>query len=97
MLAVAGFVGNSFEPLLGVLGDTAWRRRLMLTGGGFFAVSLALAAGATGFLPLLVAFALGNPATTPFVSFAQAWLIDLEPESPLRALDHFSRDCAPLP
>jgi FSR family fosmidomycin resistance protein-like MFS transporter len=79
VLAVPGFVGNVLEPLLGVLGDTPRRRGLLLAGGVAFSLSTALTAVATGFGPLLLALAVGNPATTAFVSFAQAWLIDLNP------------------
>jgi MFS transporter, FSR family, fosmidomycin resistance protein len=79
LLAVPGLVGNALDPLLGVLGDTPRRRRLLLAGGIAFSLSAALTAAATGFWPLLVALVVGNPATTAFVSFAQAWLIDLGP------------------
>jgi MFS transporter, FSR family, fosmidomycin resistance protein len=80
VLAVPGFVGNALEPFLGVLGDTRWRRSLLLAGGVVFALSAALTATAGGFWTLLIALAIGNPATTAFVSLAQASLMDLEPE-----------------
>ena len=73
-----GFVGNALEPFLGVLGDTRHRRALLLAGGAVFAASAALTAVATDFWTLLIALAIGNPATTAFVSFAQASLMDLD-------------------
>jgi FSR family fosmidomycin resistance protein-like MFS transporter len=79
VLAIPGLVGNALEPVLGVLADTPLRRRLLLAGGVAFSLSAALTSAATGFWPLLVAFAVGNPASTAFVSFAQAWLMDLDP------------------
>ena len=74
-------VGNVLEPFLGVAGDTPRRRALFLAGGYGFAASAALAALATGLWPLLLAFVLAYPAGTAFVSFAQASLMDLEPEA----------------
>jgi len=79
VLAVPGFVGSALEPLLGVAGDTAHRRGLLLVGGVLFALSAALTAVAWNPWSLLVALAVGNPASTAFVSFAQASLMDLEP------------------
>jgi FSR family fosmidomycin resistance protein-like MFS transporter len=68
------------EPVFGVLGDSKWRRTVVAGGGVTMAASLALVAGAPGFLALLVAFAVLFPATGAFVSLSQATLMDLEPE-----------------
>ena len=58
-----------------------WRRRaLVLAGGGLFAAGLALAAGASSWWLLLVAFAVLYPASGAFVSLSQATLMDLEPQ-----------------
>jgi FSR family fosmidomycin resistance protein-like MFS transporter len=57
-----------------------WRRRaLVLAGGAGFALALALAAGASSFWVLLVAFSVLYPASGAFVSLSQASLMDLEP------------------
>ncbi len=80
MLAVPGFVGNALQPYLGVLADTRWRRSLLRAGGLAFALSAALTAASTGFAPLLFALLVGNPASTAFVSFSQASLMDCAPQ-----------------
>jgi FSR family fosmidomycin resistance protein-like MFS transporter len=79
VLAVPGLIGSALDPLIGVAGDTARRRALMLAGGLGFALSAALSAASVGFWTLLVALVIGNPATGAFVSLAQATLMDLEP------------------
>jgi FSR family fosmidomycin resistance protein-like MFS transporter len=79
VLAIPGFVGSALDPLVGVIGDTARRRALMLAGGLGFALSAAVTSASMGFWTLLVALVLGNPASGAFVSLAQATLMDLEP------------------
>jgi MFS transporter, FSR family, fosmidomycin resistance protein len=79
MLAVPGFVGSALDPIVGAVGDTPRRRRLLLAGGLAFMLSAGMAAAAVGFWTLLVALVIGNPATGAFVSLAQATLMDLEP------------------
>jgi FSR family fosmidomycin resistance protein-like MFS transporter len=79
VLAVPGFVGSALDPLIGVVGDTAGRRALMLAGGLAFALSAALTSVSMGFWTLLAALVIGNPATGAFVSLAQATLMDLNP------------------
>jgi MFS transporter, FSR family, fosmidomycin resistance protein len=80
VLAIPGFVGSAIDPLVGVAGDTARRRSVMLLGGLAFAFSAALTSVAVGFWTLLVALVIGNPATGAFVSLAQAMLMDRDPE-----------------
>jgi FSR family fosmidomycin resistance protein-like MFS transporter len=80
VLAIPGFIGSALDPLIGVVGDTARRRALMLAGGLGFAFSAALTSAAVGFWTLLVALVIGNPATGAFVSLAQATLMDRDPE-----------------
>ncbi|MBA2475694.1 MAG: MFS transporter [Actinobacteria bacterium] len=79
--AVPGLIGSALEPIIGLAGDGRNRRRLLVAGGVVFSLSVALTAGATGLALLIVALALGNPATTAFVSLAQASLMDLEPRA----------------
>jgi MFS transporter, FSR family, fosmidomycin resistance protein len=52
---------------------------VLVAGGVAFAVSVALTALAGGFWVLLLALAVGNPATGAFVSLAQATLMDADP------------------
>src|SRR5918998_496769 len=67
------------EPVFGVLGDSRWRRVVVLGGGVAMGAALALLAGATTFFALLIAFAALYPATGAFVSLSQATLMDREP------------------
>jgi MFS transporter, FSR family, fosmidomycin resistance protein len=78
-LAIPGFIGCAFDPLIGLLGDTPRRRALLVLGGIGFALSTVLSSVAVGFMTLLAALAIGNPATGAFVSLSQATLMDLEP------------------
>ena len=52
---------------------------LIVLGGVAFALSAALTSAALGFWTLLASLLLGNPASSAFVSLAQASLMDLEP------------------
>ena len=40
LLSLPEIVSNVIEPVLGVLGDTSWRRRLILGGGVLFCAGL---------------------------------------------------------
>ena len=79
LLSVPFYSSALLEPVFGVLGDSRWRRAVVVAGGAATALSLGLVAGASGFVLLLVAFALLFPATGAFVSLTQATLMDLEP------------------
>jgi FSR family fosmidomycin resistance protein-like MFS transporter len=80
LLAVPGLVGSALDPLVGALGDTRLRRRLIVAGGAVFAGAWALVAGAPAFWALLVALVVANPASGAFVSLAQATLMDIAPD-----------------
>jgi MFS transporter, FSR family, fosmidomycin resistance protein len=80
LLSVPSVVSLVVEPVLGIVAVT-WRRRVLVLGGGTcFAGALLLAAGASSFWVLLVAFSLLYPASGAFVSLSQASLMDLEPD-----------------
>ena len=79
LLSVPMYASAALEPVFGVLGDSRWRRTLVVGGGVVMAGSLALAAGASGFFVLLLAFALLYPADGAFVSLSQAALMDHAP------------------
>jgi len=68
------------EPALGILGDTRWRRTVVLTGGVVFAITLAGVAGAWCFAVMLSALLLHYPASGGFVNLVQAELMDLAPD-----------------
>jgi MFS transporter, FSR family, fosmidomycin resistance protein len=77
---VPSYSSALLEPVFGVLGDSRWRRTVVIGGGIGTATALTLVAGAPGFVVLLVAFALLFPSTGAFASLSQATLMDLEPE-----------------
>ncbi|MBM3180550.1 MAG: MFS transporter [Chloroflexi bacterium] len=79
-LSLPGFLSNFIEPFLFTLGD-AWKRRaVILAGGIFFTISLALTGISYSFLFLLSSFILFHPSSGAFVSLSQASLMDLQPE-----------------
>jgi MFS transporter, FSR family, fosmidomycin resistance protein len=78
-LALPGMVSIFIEPVVGVLGDGARRRILVLGGGVVFCAALGLYASAPSFGFLLLAAVLFAPASGAFVSLSQATLMDLEP------------------
>jgi FSR family fosmidomycin resistance protein-like MFS transporter len=80
VLALPGLLGSALDPLVGAVGDTARRRALLLGGGILFALATAASGLAVGFWTMLLALAVGNPATGAFVSLSQATLMDLEPK-----------------
>ncbi|MBI3151722.1 MAG: MFS transporter [Chloroflexi bacterium] len=79
-LSLPGFLANFIEPFLFTLAD-AWKRRaVILAGGIFFTLSLALTGISYSFLFLLSSFILFHPSSGAFVSISQASLMDLQPE-----------------
>lgn len=79
-LSLPGFLGNFIEPFLFTLADSWKRRAVILTGGIFFTLSLALTGISYSFFFLLSAFIIFHPSSGAFVSLSQASLMDLEPE-----------------
>jgi FSR family fosmidomycin resistance protein-like MFS transporter len=79
LFSLPGLVANFIEPFMFILGDVWKRRVILLAGGVFFALSLALASLSGSFLVLLISFIIFFPASGMFVSLSQASLMDLEP------------------
>ena len=80
LLSVPGILSAIIEPFLGILGDV-WKRRLLILGGGvFFALACLLTGLSTGFVILLFALCIFNPASGAFVSLSQAALMDTDPK-----------------
>lgn len=79
-LSLPGFLANFIEPFLFTLGDTRKRRAVILAGGIFFILSLALTGISYSFLFLLSSYILFHPSSGAFVSLSQASLMDLQPE-----------------
>lgn len=80
LLSVPNLIASFIEPFIGIFGDTAQRKRLMLMGGLFFVLALIISALSNSFLILLMAFIIFYPASGAFVNLAQAYLMDYEPQ-----------------
>ncbi len=77
-LTLPSLIANLVEPFLAILGD-AWRRRVIVIGGGLvFTLALALTAASQTPALLMLAFILLYPASGAFVSLSQATLMDLD-------------------
>ena len=79
LLTIPGWTATFIELVIGVLGDSPWRRALIRGGGLVFFAALALAAFGTSFAGLMVAFILFYPASGAFVNLSQAALMDHAP------------------
>jgi len=90
LLGAAAVTAGVIEPLIMLLGDTRWRRALILGGGLAVAATFGAVAIAQGFPLMLVAFALGSPASGAFVILSQATLMDLNPGRQPQAMARWS-------
>ncbi len=79
LLGVPGIVNTFIEPVLMLLGDTRFRKHIMLGGGVAIAISLIVIATTQSFALALVGFVIAFPASGAFVSLSQATLMDLNP------------------
>ncbi len=79
VLGVPGVVTGVFDLVIGVLGDTRHRRRIMVTGGFVFGIAVLLAAVSVNGWMLLAVTILFYPASSAFVSLSQATLMDTDP------------------
>lgn len=79
LIGLPNITSAILEPPMGLAGDSRWRRRIVLAGGFAYAAALVIAAGATGFAVLLVAFLVLYPASGAFVALSQATLVDTDP------------------
>ena len=79
LLGLPKIAGTVIEPFLMLLGDSSWRKKLVVGGGIGIIVALLLTASSTSFLTLLLAFIVSFPASGAFVSLSQATLMDLNP------------------
>ena len=79
LLGVPGIINTFIEPVLMLLGDTRFRKQIMLGGGVAIAISLIAIATTQSFAMALVGFIIAFPASGAFVSLSQATLMDLNP------------------
>ncbi|GGJ56311.1 MFS transporter [Deinococcus roseus] len=80
LLSVPAFLANLIEPVLSLLADLGWRKRLLLLGGLAYTAGMALIAVSGGFWGLLIAMTLYYPSAGMFVNLMQAAWMDAEPE-----------------
>jgi len=79
LLGLPGIVNTFIEPVLMLLGDTRYRKHIMLGGGLVIALSLIAIASARSFPLVLFGMVIGFPASGAFVSLSQATLMDINP------------------
>ena len=79
LLGLPGIINTFIEPVLMLLGDTRYRKHIMLGGGLAIVLTLVVIASAHSFSLVLVAMVIGFPASGAFVSLSQATLMDLNP------------------
>jgi FSR family fosmidomycin resistance protein-like MFS transporter len=90
LLGLSTYGGTLLEPFVGILGDTRWRRAVVVAGGLGFALALLIFAAAESFWVLLVALILLFVGAGAFVSLGQATLMDLDPEARERNMARWS-------
>jgi len=79
LLGLPGIINAVIEPVLMLLGDTRYRKQIILAGGIVIALSLVAIATTQSFPVVLLAMVIGYPASGAFVSLSQATLMDLNP------------------
>jgi MFS transporter, FSR family, fosmidomycin resistance protein len=79
LLGLPGILNTLIEPVLMLLGDTRFRKHIMLGGGMTIILSLIAIAGTRSFPLVLLGMVIGFPASGAFVSLSQATLMDLNP------------------
>jgi len=79
LLGLPGIISTLIEPVLMLLGDTRFRKQIMLGGGLAIVLSLVAIASTRSFPVVLLGMVIGYPASGAFVSLSQATLMDLNP------------------
>ena len=79
VLGLPGIVNTVIEPVLMLLGDTRFRKQIILAGGITIVLSLVAIATTRSFPVVLLGMVIGYPASGAFVSLSQATLMDLNP------------------
>jgi FSR family fosmidomycin resistance protein-like MFS transporter len=79
LLGLPHVLGSFIEPVIMLLGDTPWRKRLVIGGGLALAGALATMGSAATFPILLLAMIVTFPASGAFVTLSQVTLIDSQP------------------
>jgi FSR family fosmidomycin resistance protein-like MFS transporter len=80
LLGLPFMVSAVIEPFMGILGDIGWRRRIMLIGGVAAMCEAVVFAFGTSYEMLLLTLCITFPLSGPFVTLAQATLMDVDPK-----------------
>jgi FSR family fosmidomycin resistance protein-like MFS transporter len=79
LLGLPAIINTVIEPVLMLLGDTRYRKQIILAGGMVIVLSLVAIASTQSFTVVLLGMIIGYPASGAFVSLSQATLMDLNP------------------
>ncbi|NJD58520.1 MAG: MFS transporter [Anaerolineales bacterium] len=79
LLGLPSMINTFIEPVLMLVGDTRYRKHIMLGGGLAITCSLLVIACTHSFVLVLIGFIIAFPASGAFVSLSQATLMDLNP------------------
>jgi len=79
LLGLPGILNALVEPVVLLLAEGVWRRRLIFAGGLALSAAWLAMSVAAGFPLIVAAVALAYPASGAFVSLSQASLIDANP------------------
>jgi MFS transporter, FSR family, fosmidomycin resistance protein len=79
LFTIPDIVATFIEPVIGLMGDTKWRRFIILSGGIGFASAMFFMSASQSFLMLLLAFVLFFPSSGAFVGMAQSAYMDSDP------------------
>jgi FSR family fosmidomycin resistance protein-like MFS transporter len=79
LLGVPGVFNALIEPVLMLLGDTRWRKGLVVSGGLAICLAALMLAGAQSFPMALLAFGIAFTASGAFVTLSQATLMNQNP------------------
>jgi MFS transporter, FSR family, fosmidomycin resistance protein len=79
LLGLPGIINTFIEPVLMLLGDTRFRKYIMVGGGLAIVMSLLAIAISHSFPLMLLGMVIGFPASGAFVSLSQATLMDQNP------------------
>ncbi len=79
LLGLPGILNTFIEPVLMLLGDTRYRKHIILGGGIAIILSLVAIAAAHSFAVVLLGMVVAFPASGAFVTLSQATLMDLNP------------------
>jgi FSR family fosmidomycin resistance protein-like MFS transporter len=79
LFTIPDIVATCIEPFIGILGDTKWRKTLIILGGIGFAIAVFAYGISVTFIGLLFATILFFPSSGAFIGMAESALMDSDP------------------